>query len=67
MSGDEKQQQRMREELDRRADEERQRAHEERAMAEAEQVEKPERQADDLSPRAKSSRHGKVTADKWNQ
>ena len=26
-----------------------------------------DRQQDDLSPRDKNTRHGKVTADKWNQ
>lgn len=33
----------------------------------AEQLLKPERQQDDYSTRAKGTRHGKVTADNWNQ
>jgi hypothetical protein len=60
MADHEQQQQRAREALDRKAEQD-------RAEAEAEQVMKPEREPDDQSTRAKSSRHGKVTADKWNQ
>ena len=32
-----------------------------------EQMQKPERPPDEYDPRAKSSGHGKKTADKWNQ
>lgn len=41
----------------------------EEAQARAEQhsLVSPERPPDELSPRAKSSGHGKKTADKWNQ
>jgi hypothetical protein len=35
--------------------------------AEPSQLTAPERPPDEASPRAKSSRHGKVTADKYNQ
>ena len=38
-----------------------------RARAEQHSLETPARPPDELDPRAKSSRHGKVTADKWNQ
>ena len=41
----------------------------EAARAEAEQhsLESAARPPDEANPRARSSRHGKVTADKWNQ
>jgi hypothetical protein len=40
-----------------------------RAAQEAsqEKLEKPSTSADDPSPRQKSSRHGQVTAENWNQ
>jgi hypothetical protein len=37
------------------------------AHAEEQSLISDERPADELSPRAKSSGHGKKTADKWNQ
>ncbi len=38
-----------------------------RAKAEEEQIASAEREPDDQSVRAKSTGHGKKTADKWNQ
>jgi hypothetical protein len=40
---------------------------ESRARAEEQSLISPEREPDQLSTRAKSSGHGKKTADKWNQ
>jgi hypothetical protein len=40
---------------------------ESRARAEERQVRGPHRPQDEPDPRTKSSRHRKVTADKWNQ
>jgi hypothetical protein len=37
------------------------------AQAHEEQLEKPSEQPDSFNPRAKSTGHGKKTADKWNQ
>ena len=45
----------------------RQNASEQRAQEESKEVFKKGSQQDDSSARAKNSRHGKVTADKWNQ
>jgi hypothetical protein len=56
----EKQAERMREAVDRKAEES-------RARAEEESVESPERPMDESNVRAKSSGHKKKTADKWNQ
>jgi hypothetical protein len=52
--------QRMRELVDRRAEEARARAEQRSLFA-------PERPPDELSVRAKSTGHKKKTADKWNQ
>ena len=38
-----------------------------KARAEERQVRGPQRPQDEPDPRTKSSRHRKVTADKWNQ
>ena len=38
-----------------------------RAQANEAQLFQPSEQPDSVSPRAKSSGHGKKTADKWNQ
>jgi hypothetical protein len=38
-----------------------------KARAEEQQLRGDDRQQDDMSVRAKSSGHGKKTADKWNQ
>ena len=43
------------------------RREESRARAEQRSLIADERPQDELSPRAKSSGHGKKTADKWNQ
>jgi hypothetical protein len=51
---------RLREAVDRKADEARARADEDSLRA-------PERQPEQMSVRAKSSGHRKKTADKWNQ
>jgi hypothetical protein len=51
---------RMREAVDRKADES-------RARAEEESLEGPDRPQDEMDVRAKSSGHKKKTADKWNQ
>jgi hypothetical protein len=56
----EQQRERMREAVDRKAEES-------RAAAEQESIVSPARQQDQSSPRAKNSGHGKKTADKWNQ
>jgi len=56
----EKQQQRMRQALDRKEQEE-------RVRAEEHSIEEADRPADVESVRAKSSGHKKKTADKWNQ
>jgi hypothetical protein len=56
----ERQSERLREALDRKAEEA-------RAKAENNSLTTPERQPEQLSVRAKSSGHGKKTADKWNQ
>jgi len=53
---------RMREAVDRKAEEAAA-----RARAEQESLVAPDRQPDQLSVRAKNSGHGKKTADKWNQ
>ena len=37
------------------------------AEAEQEQLADTDESSDAIDPRVKSSRHGKVTADKWNQ
>ena len=47
--------------------EQKQRADEASARAHEEQLAEADRPQDTQSARAKSSRHGKVTADKWNQ
>lgn len=54
------QQQRLREAVDRKAEEA-------RAKAEEKSLIGPDRQQDQLSVRAKNSGHKKKTADKWNQ
>jgi hypothetical protein len=51
---------RMRESVDRKAEEA-------RAQAEEESLEAPDRPQEQLDVRAKSSGHKKKTADKWNQ
>jgi hypothetical protein len=56
----EEQQQRMREALDRKAEEARAEAEEQSLIAD-------DRQQDQLSVRAKNTGHKKKTADKWNQ
>jgi hypothetical protein len=56
----EEQAQRMREAVDRKAEES-------RARAEEQSRETADRPPDVTSPRAKSSGHGQRTADKWNQ
>jgi hypothetical protein len=56
----EDQQRQMRDEIERKKQES-------RARSEENQLDAHERPPDEKSPRAKSSRHGKVTADKWNQ
>ena len=56
----EKQAERMREAVDRKAQEA-------RVRAEEESLESPERPMDESDVRAKSSGHKKKTADKWNQ
>jgi hypothetical protein len=63
MTGESKhgqQQERMREALDRKDEQARARAEEDSLAAR-------ERPQDEMSIRAKSSGHGKKTADKWNQ
>ena len=45
----------------------RRKAAEAKAKAEQEKLVSPERPQDEYSVRAKSSGHGKKTADKWNQ
>ena len=57
---DEKQRERMREAVDRKAEEARARSEQGSLVAD-------DRQQDQLSVRAKNSGHGKKTADKWNQ
>jgi hypothetical protein len=56
----ERQMQRMREAVDRKAEEA-------SAQAEENSLVGPDRQQEQLSVRAKNSGHGKKTADKWNQ
>jgi hypothetical protein len=56
----EQQRERMREALDRKNEEA-------RVRAEEHSIEEADRPPDVESPRAKSSGHGKKTADKWNQ
>jgi hypothetical protein len=56
----EKQRNRMAEELEERREEAQAKAGEDQLMDDA-------REPDDLDPRAKSTGHGKKTADKWNQ
>jgi hypothetical protein len=51
---------RMREAVDRKADEA-------RAQSEEHSLEAADRPQDEMDPRAKSSGHKKKTADKWNQ
>jgi hypothetical protein len=63
MSNEDKSEQnleRLREAVDRKADES-------RAQAEENSLVGPDRQQEQLSVRAKNSGHGKKTADKWNQ
>jgi hypothetical protein len=60
MDKHEEQQQRMRDAVDRKAEQA-------RAQAEEESLVGHDRQQDQLSVRAKNSGHGKKTADKWNQ
>ena len=55
-----RQSERLREAVDRKADEA-------RARAEDNSLTSPERQPEQFSVRAKSSGHRKKTADKWNQ
>jgi hypothetical protein len=55
------------EELLRRQEEERLRAEAARLAAHERQLFQHERPPDTVSPRAKSTGHGKKTADKWNQ
>ena len=45
----------------------RRKAEEAKAKAEQEKLVSPEKPQDEYSVRAKSSGHGKKTADKWNQ
>jgi hypothetical protein len=42
-------------------------AEEARVRAQEQSLDSPARPPDEPNPRARSSRHGKVTADKWNQ
>jgi hypothetical protein len=56
----EEQLERMREAVDRKADEA-------RAQSEERSLEAADRTQDEMDPRAKSSGHKKKTADKWNQ
>jgi hypothetical protein len=56
----EKQQERMQEAVQ-------QKKEETQARAEEEKLEEHERPQGDIDPRTKSSGHGQVTADKWNQ
>ena len=60
MTDQEKQNQRLREAVDRKSEQA-------RAQAEEASLTGPDRQQDQLSVRAKNSGHGKKTADKWNQ
>jgi hypothetical protein len=59
-SSHDRQQERMREAVDRKNQEARARSEEQSIVAD-------DRQQDQLSVRAKNSGHGKKTADKWNQ
>jgi hypothetical protein len=55
-----RQQERLRQAVDRKAEKD-------RARSEQESLEAPDRQPEQISVRAKSSGHKKKTADKWNQ
>jgi hypothetical protein len=55
-----RQQQRMREAVDRKSEEA-------RVRAEAESLSASDRPQDEMKPRAKSTGHKQKTADKWNQ
>jgi ribosomal protein L1 len=61
---DEQQQQKMREAVDRKAKEAEEAS---RVQANVRQTTDPAREQGDIDPRTKNSRHGQVTADKWNQ
>jgi hypothetical protein len=56
-----------REALDRKAAEAREKDRRARAEAEERSTVADDRPPGDVDPRTKSSRHGQVTADKWNQ
>jgi hypothetical protein len=61
------QSERMREAVRRKSEDARERAEESRAQAEEHSLLGADRPQDEFSVRAKSSGHGKKTADKWNQ
>jgi hypothetical protein len=58
---------RFREAVERKNAEAREHADDARARSEEEGIAAHDRQPGEVDPRTKSSRHGQVTADKWNQ
>jgi hypothetical protein len=61
------QQERFKQAVDEKAAEARERAEQTSAEAHAEQPDEHDRPQGVIDPRTKSSGHGQVTADKWNQ
>jgi hypothetical protein len=57
----------MKKALQRKEEEAREKAEASKADAENAKLISDDRPEDAIDPRAKSTRHGKVTADKWNQ
>jgi hypothetical protein len=67
MDEQEQQQERFRQAVDEKAAQAREEADAASTEAHAEQPDKHDRPQGDIDPRTKNSRHGQVTADKWNQ
>ncbi len=51
----------------RRAVDEKEQQAQRQAVTAEQKLDAPDRDQEDIDPRKRSSRHGKVTADKWNQ
>jgi hypothetical protein len=67
MDEQEQQQDRFKQAVDEKAADARERAEAASAEAHSEKPDKHDRPQGDIDPRTKSSGHGQVTADKWNQ
>jgi hypothetical protein len=67
MDEQEQQQARFKEAVDEKAAQAREEAEAASAQAHSEQPDKHDRPQGDVDPREKSSGHGQMTADKWNQ